>query len=82
MPNFNSLEKIKPPVTKKKTETSGDDSLGEYDFSEDIEAGHKAADEINEERRLAALSAAEDHEEREKCREEDREDLEKTYKRF
>lgn len=47
-----------------------------------VDAGHLAADEIIEERNLQAIFDKKESEEIEKAREEDREDLEKTYKRF
>jgi hypothetical protein len=47
-----------------------------------VDAGHLAADEIIEEKNLQALIDKKESEEIEKEREEDREDLEKSYKRF
>lgn len=95
MPNFNSLEKISLPGPGGKEKIIGEEHRDEdeYEFpdslgSENLEAGHKEADKIMAERnrkdseRLINLLDEADHEEREKCREEDREDLEKTYKRF
>jgi len=102
MLNFNPLEKIKPLTPEKKEELTGDQDLDdgsddgeEHDFSEDLSAGHQAADKVIEERRLEVLrdqealkQALADKEalrkikEREETWEEDHNDLEKINRRF